>query len=275
MTVPDRRSLPPMSATEFAIDKAFRHVFFALGLALAWLVALLPLVALAWYAALRNGLPDPQALTPGALAALGLLAAGLVLALFSCAVSWQRRILLGERAPGLRRLRLDGAVWRHLLGVIFVGLVLGIYAGLGVAILTQGVPLLTPQLGAAARPLAIGLVVLLGLSGLFSLYRLLGWLAGIAVADRGCTLGTVWRRTRGNRLAYLAFTFWLLFSLAIAGAIGAGAFFAQQALPGPWSRGAAFAAIAVLAWLALLVLASIGAAQYHYLLEPVENGEKE
>jgi hypothetical protein len=258
--VPDRRSLPPMEATEFAIEKAFRHCFFALGLVIGWAVALLPLMALAWFAAFRNGPPDFRALPPAAMGALGLLGLGVLVACFSMGVNWNRRILLGERPSLLGRWRLDGAVWRYLAGALLLLIVLAIYAGIGFAVMTVAVPALTASIGAAAKPAGIAVTVLIGLSGLFTFCRLLSWLPGLATGERDYALGTAWRMTRGNRVAFLGLTFWLLFSLAIAGGIGAGAFFAQQSLPQPWVKPTAFAAIGVLSWLALLFLHSVPAA---------------
>ena len=96
--------------------------------------------------------------------------------------------------------------------------------------------------------------MLFGLSALFTFYRLSSWLAGIAAGDSGYTLGTAWKATAKNRIAYLGFTFWLIFTLAIAGAIGAGAFFAQQMLPQPWVKPAAFAVMGVLIWMAMFFI---------------------
>ena len=87
-------------------------------------------------------------------------------------------------------------------------------------------------------------------------------LAALAAGDRDYTLATAWRRTKANRIAYLAYTFWLLFSLAIIGGLGAGAFFAQQSLPQPWVKPVAFGMIGLLAWLALLLVHSVPAALY-------------
>ena len=258
--MPDRRSLPPMGATEFAIEKAFRHCFFALGLVIGWAIALLPLMALAWFVAFRNGPPDVKALPPAAMAALGLLGLGVLVACFSMGVNWNRRILLGERPSLLGRWRLDGAVWRYLAGALLLLVVLAIYAGIGVAVMTLAVPALTASIGAAAKPAGIAVTALIGLSGLFTFYRLMSWLPGLATGERDYSLGTAWRVTRGNRIAFLGLTFWLLFSLAVAGGIGVGAFFAQQSLPQPWVKPAAFAVIAVLGWLALLFLHSVPAA---------------
>lgn len=100
MSVPERSSLPPMGATEFAIEKAFRHYGFALGLLIGWAALLLPLVALAWYVALRDGMPDIRSLSPAAIGALGLLGVGALLASFSIEVNWNRRILLDEPPGG-------------------------------------------------------------------------------------------------------------------------------------------------------------------------------
>lgn len=262
MTVPDRRALPPMEAVEFAIDKAFRHFFFALGLLVGWAVVLLPLGALAWYLGAAQGLADPTAMPPAALGALGLLGLGVLLASFSVETNWNRRILLDERPSILRRWRLDGPVWRYAAGVLLLLLVLAIYVAAAYAVMTAIVPALAPQLGAVARPLGIAVTVLIGLSALFSFYRMLSWLAGVSVDDGDYTLRTARCTTRGNRIAFLAFTFWLLFSLAILGGLGAGAFFAQQSLPQPWVKPVAFAIIGLLVWLALLVVHSVPAALY-------------
>lgn len=261
--MPDRRSLPPMAAIEFAIDKAFRHCVFAAGLAMGWSLALLPLAALAWFAAFRNRVPDMRSLPPAAMAALGLLALGVLLACLSMGVNWNRRILLGERPRVLRRWRLDGPVWRYLGGVLLVLVVLAAYAGACAAVMTAAVPALAPKLGALAAPAGIAVTALIGLSGLFTAYRLLSWLPGLATGADGYGLATAWRRTRSNRWAFLAFTFWLLFTLAIAGGIGAGAFLAQQSLPQPWVKPAAFTVIGLVAWLALLFLHSVPAALHH------------
>ena len=106
--------------------------------------------------------------------------------------------------------------------------------------------------------------MLFGLSALFTFYRLSSWLAGIAAGDSDYTLGTAWKATRKNRIAYLGFTFWLVFTLAIAGAIGAGAFFAQQMLPQPWVKPAAFALIALIGWMALFLISTAPAGHYRH-----------
>lgn len=274
--MPDRRSLPPMETIEFAIEKTFRHFFFGIALAVAWLLLLAPFLAFAWYAAFQKGVPDPKALPPLALLALGLLGAALLVAVFSIAVNWNRRILLGDRPRRLAWVRMDGAVWRLMLGHVLLILALGLYAGAAFAVVTMAAPALAAKLGPAAQPLAIAVAVLLGLSALFTFYRLTGWLAAIAIADRSYTLGTAWRRTAKNRVAYLAFTFWLLFSLGIAAAVGAGAFFAQQSLPQPWVKPAAFGVMAVLAWLSLFFLASIAAGHYRsFAVKEEEEAGKE
>lgn len=260
--MPDRHALPPMEAIEFTIEKAFRHFFFALGLLIGWLILLLPLAGLAWYLGFRNGPLDVTQLPPAALAALALLGLGILIASFSIETNWNRRILLGERPSFLGRWRLDGPVWRYAAGVVLLLLVAAIYAGTGYAVMTAAVSALTPQLGAVARPLGTAVTVLIGLSGLFTLYRMLSWLAAVSVGDDDYSLQVARRATRQNRWAFLGFTFWLLFTLAIIAALGAGAFFAQQALPQPWVKPVAFAVMGVLGWLALLVLHSVPAALY-------------
>jgi hypothetical protein len=268
MTDTPRRSLAPMEAIEFAIAAVFRHFFFGLGLALSWLVLLSPLIALAWFAAFRNGVPEFKALPPAAMAGLALLALGVLLASFSIAVNWHRRVLLGETPRRLQWVRLDGVMWRYVLGFLLILIVLGLYAGAAFGITTLATPALEPQLGPAARPLGIVFAVLLGLSALFTFYRLSSWLAAIAVQDRDYTLKAAWTATRKNRLAYLGFTFWLLFTLAIAGAIGAGAFFAQQTLPQPWVKPAAFALMGIIGWLCLFLLATVAAGHYRCFAGP-------
>lgn len=262
MSVPERRSLPPMGAIEFAIEKAFRHYGFALSLLVGWAVLLLPLVALVWYVALRDGMPEIGSLSPAAFGALGALGVGVLLASFSIEVNWNRRILLDERPSLLQRWRLDGVVWRYAAGVLLLVLVLAIYAAAGFAVMTTAVPALTPMAGAAARPLGIVVTALIGLSGLFALYRLLSWLAGVSAGDGDYTLRNARSASRGNRIAFLAFTFWLLFTLAVVGGLGAGAFFAQQSLPQPWVKPVAWGGIALLAWLALLIVHSVPASLY-------------
>ena len=262
MTDTARRSLAPMEAIEFSIAAVFRHFFFGLGLALSWLVLLSPLIALAWFLAFRNGVPDVKALPAAAMAGLILLGAAVLIASFSIAVNWHRRLLLDESPRRLAWVRLDGVMWRYLFGFLLVLTVLGLYAGAAFGITTLAVPALEPQMGPAAKPVGIAIAVLLGLSALFTFYRLSSWLAGIAVADRHYSLRTAWRATRKNRIAYLGFTFWLIFSLAIAGAIGAGAFFAQASLPQPWVKPVAFGIMALLAWLAMFLVTSVAAGHY-------------
>jgi hypothetical protein len=273
MTDTTRRSLAPMEAIEFAIAAVFRHFFFGLRLALCWLVLLLPLMALAWFAAFRNGVPDVRALPPPAMAGLALLATGVLLASFSIAVNWHRRVLLGEKPRGLQWVRLDGVMWRYAGGFLLILIVLGVYAGAAFGVGTLAAPALEPQLGPAAKPLGVALAILLGLSALFTFYRLLSWLAALAVQDRDYTLKTAWRATRKNRVAYLGFTFWLIFTLGIAGAIGAGAFFAQASVPQPWVKPVAFAVIGIIGWMAMFLIATVAAGHYRCFAGPPPAGD--
>lgn len=273
MTDTPRRTLAPMEAIEFAIAAVFRHFFFGLGLALSWGVLLSPLVALAWFAAFRNGVPDFKALQPAAIAGLALLSIGVLAASFSIAVNWHRRVLLGETPRRLQWVRLDGVTWRYVLGVLLILIVLGVYAGAAFGVSMLAAPALEPQLGPAAKPLGLALAILLGFSALFTFYRLLSWLAALAVQDRDYTLKAAWSATRKNRLAYLGFTFWLIFTLAIAGAMGAAAFFAQASVPQPWVKPLAFALIGVIGWMAMFFLASVAAGHYRCFAAPPPRGE--
>jgi len=262
MTDTTRRSLAPMEAIEFSIAAAFRHFFFGLGLVLSWLVLLSPLIVLAWFLAFQNGMPDIKALPPAALTGLALLGAGVLFASFSIAVNWHRRVILGETPRRLAWVRLDGVMWRYLFGFLLMLVVLGLYAGAAFGVVTFATPALAPQLGDRASYPGIAVAVLLGLSALFTFYRLSSWLAGIAVGDGDYGLRTAWRATRKNRFAYLGFTFWLIFVLAIAGGIGAGAFFAQQMLPQPWVKPVAFGIMVLITWLAMFLVTSVAAGHY-------------
>jgi hypothetical protein len=262
MTSPQPPKLPPMTALEFAIANTFRHFFFGLRCAVLWLIVLLPFLAWAYYAGFRNGPPDFKALSPAATAAFAVLAVMVFLATVSIAVNWHRRLILDEAPKRLAWLRLNGVVWRYLFGFLLIVVVLGMVAGAIFAVLTRAVPALEPQLAAGAKPAGNVVAAILGLFGLFTWYRLSTRLPAIATGDKDYTLGKAWRATRNNRLRFLGFTFWLLFSLAIAGGIAAGAFFAQKALNNPYATGAAFGLIGLLVWLALFLITTISASHY-------------
>ena len=267
MTDTTLRKLPPMSALEFAISNVFRHFFFGLRMAILWAILLSPLMLLVWYAAFRDGPPDFKALKPEAMAALAALGVGVILATISVAVNWHRRIVLGETPRRFGWVRLDGVVWRYLFGFIFVLAVLAIMAGAAAAAVLMLPGVLEPKVGAAAKPIGIALAVLLGLSALFTWYRLSTWLPAIATRDQDYSLKTAWRITRKNRTAFLSFTFWLLFSLAIAGAIGAGAFFGQQMLANPYATAAFFGLAGLLGWMALFLVTTVATSHYCYFAD--------
>jgi hypothetical protein len=185
-----------------------------------------------------------------------------LLASVSVAVNWHRRLVLGERPRGLAWIRLNGVVWRYLLMFLFILFVMGAIAGAIFAVRAYVVPALVPGLASAAEPAGIVVSALLGLFGLFTWYRLSTRLPAIASGDRDCTLAAAWRATRNNRLRFLAFTFWLLFSLAIAAGIGAGAYFGQQAAQNVYVTAAAFLLIALLSWLTLFFVITIATSHY-------------
>ena len=254
--------LPPMTALEFAISNSFRHFFFGLRCAILWLIVLLPFLAAAYYFGFSNGTPDFKALPPPAMASFAALSVAALLATISIAVNWHRRLILAEQPRHLGWVRLNWVVWRYLLVFLFISLVIGAVATAIFAVLTYAVPRLEPTLAAAAKPVGIGASVLLGLFGLFTWYRLSTLLPSVAVGDKDYTLSRAWKSTRSNRMRFLGFSFWLLFSLAIAGGIGAAAFFGQKALINPYATAGAFSLIGLLAWLSLFLITSISASHY-------------
>jgi hypothetical protein len=262
MTDAPPNKLPPMGALEFAIAAVFRHFFFGLRMALMWAILLVPLLIVVWFAGFHGAAPDVTALKPEAIAGLAALAAAVVIASVSIAVNWHRRVILGESPTGFGWVRLNGVVWKYLLGFVVVWIVLAIIIA-GAAASAMLLPAaLAGRLGQAAQPAGIGLAALLGLLALLCWYRLSTWLPAIAVADRDYSLARAWRATRGNTLAFLGFTFWLVFTLAIAGGIGAGAFLGQQALGNPWATAAAFAFAGILGWLCLFLVTTVATAHY-------------
>lgn len=120
--------LPPMSALEFAIEKTFRHFFFGVKLAVMWAILIVPLLVAAYFVAFRAGMPTLETLTPAAKAVLGLLAFVVLIATFSAAVNWHRRILLDDTARRFGWVRLDSVVWKYLLGFVLVAAAVAILA---------------------------------------------------------------------------------------------------------------------------------------------------
>ncbi len=273
MADPIVRKLPPMTALEFAIASTFRHFFFGLWLAVLWVILLLPFMAAVYFTAFRSGMPDFKALPPAALAAFAALGVAALLASFSIMVNWHRRILLNEKPRRLGWVRLNGVVWKYFFGFLLIVIILGVFAGVIFGLMTYGVPALEPHLNTMAKPVSTVVAVLLGLSGLFTWYRLSTWLPALATGDKDYSLGKAWRTTRKNRIRFLSFTFWLLFSLAITGAVGAGAFFAQKALANGYATAGAYALIGILGWLALFLFATVATSHYAHFTgksEPTE-----
>ena len=265
--------LPPMTALEFAIANTFRYFFFGLRLALLWLIVLLPFIGAAYVFGLRDGPPDFKALPPAAIASFAVLGVMAFLASVSIAVNWHRRLILDEKPKGLAWIRLNGVVWRYLFCFLFIVAVAGAVAAAILAVQTYAVPALEPKLATAAKPVGIGISVLLGLFGLFTWYRLSTLLPAIATGDKDYSFGVAWKTTRNNRARFLGFTFWLLFSLAIAGGIGAGAYFGQQAIDNPYATAAAFAVMGLLVWLALFFTTTIATSHYSHFSQRGEKPE--
>lgn len=258
------RKLPPMSALEFAIGQSFRNFLFSVMLALMWALVQMPLLVAAYFLALKDGIPDPKELPPAAAAVLIALAVINLLAIYSIAVNWHRRLILRETPRRLGWIRLDGVVWKYLFCSLVIYIILGLIAAAAAATVLLLVPRLEPRIGAAAVPVGYAIAGLLGLFGLFAWYRLSTWLPAVAVGDRDYGLAHAWRTTRKNGGRFLGFTFWLLFTFAMGGAMAAGGYFAQLQLGQPWAGPAAIAVIALISWLSLLVVASIASSHYYY-----------
>lgn len=274
MNTKDIRKLPPMAALEFAIEQTFRNFFYSIRLVLGWAVVMSPLLVAAWFVVFRNGMPDMTALPPSAVAVLIAITAVALLASFSIAVNWHRRILLKETPRRLAWLRLDGAVWKYLFGFVVVVIVLGLIGAAIYAALNLLPARLEPQFGPAAASAGKALAVLLGLFGLFVWYRLSTWLPAIAVRSADYGFGHAWKLTRRNSMRFLGFTFWLVFTFAIVAGIGAAAFFGQQMLNNPWAMAAAFTLIAILGWLSLFMLMTIATSHYFHFIQERDADEE-
>jgi hypothetical protein len=258
------RKLPPMSAVEFAIEQAFRRFFFGLRLILTWAVLCLPLLGAVYYLVLMGGMPQMKTLQPVQIAALAILGLVILLAAVSIMVNWNRLILEDERPRGLGWIRLDGAVWKYLWGLAILVMVIGLMAGLSALTAMKGPALLQPNLAGAAKPAATGLAGVLGFLALFFGLRLMTRLPAIAVGDRKYGFASAWRATRRNSLRYLGFLFWLVFGIAIAGAIGAAAVYARRLVPDPYVSAGAIAAIVIIGLWCLFVLMSVPASHYAF-----------
>lgn len=258
-----------MTALEFAIEQTFRNFFFSLRLVLGWLVVLSPLLIAAYLLAFAKGPPDFAHLPPATLGLFIALGVAGFLASLSVCVNWHRRILLKQTPKRFGWIRLDGVVWRYFAGFVVIVIIEGAIAAAAFALLKYLPPLLLPHAGPAAAAIAKGLAGLLGLIAVMVWYRLTTRLPAIATGIRGFK---ALRSTGGNFWTFLGFTFWLVFSLAIAGALGAGAFMGQQMLGNEWLTAAAFTFIGLLGWLSLFLLATISTSLFHFLggVEEVE-----
>jgi len=258
------RKLPPMAALEFAIGQAFRRYFFGVRLIAGWLIVLAPLLLATYYLALRGGRPDPAALTPLQIAALVVLALAGLLAAVSVAVNWSRRILLDEQPRGWRWLRLDGPVWRYLIALLVFLVIVGGLAGLAALVAVRGAPSLVPKLGPAAQPAANVSAGVTALIAVLVALRLMTRLPAIAVANRAYGFGRAWRTTKRNSLRYLGFLFWLIFGLAIAGGIGAGAVMARKLVADPWVVGGGTAVAAIIGLWIVFLLMTVPVSHYRF-----------
>ena len=261
------RKLPPMSALEFAIEQAFRRFFFGLRLMLTWTVLCLPLLGAVYYLVFMDGMPKIEALKPVDFAALSVLGLVVLLAAVSIMVNWNRRILEDERPRGLGWIRVDGAVWNFFLGLVILLMVIGLMSGASALMALRGPVFFESNLAGAAKPAATGVAGIIGISALFVGLRLMTRLPAIALGNRDYGFGSAWRATRRNTIRYLGFLFWLVFTLAIAGGIGAGAVMARTVLPNPWVVGGGIAAATVIGLWIVFVLMSVPACHYRFFGE--------
>lgn len=253
-----------MSALEFAVAQALRNYVFAIRLLLAWAILVLPVAVLLFMFGLGGKLPDLNAPSPAVLAAGAVLLVLSLLAALSVSVNWYRRVLLGETPRRFAWWRLNRPVWHYLAALLLFWAILAVFA---IAILHARTELpltLAGRAGPATGPIVNGLTGLLGLLVFFVSFRLCAKLPAAAVGDTGFGFGTSWRSTGWCHWRILGHAFWLLFTLAIVGAIGAGLFFATRLSSASWVMPAAAAALAMLAWFALLLLLTIPASFYRY-----------
>ena len=261
------RKLPPLSAIEFAIEQTFRNFGFGLLLVLAWVFVLLPFIAAGYAFGLQEGIAKPAEMSAANMAVAALLGMTIALSLLSISVNWHRRILLGETPRRWAWLRLDGPVWRFLGYLLVIAVWLASVGGLVVLVLTRLTPDAVPQLGPAAKPLSIALAVVLGLTGLLVADRLSTNLAAAAAANRSFGMGRSLRVTRRHTWRLLGMTFWMLFTLGLAGAIGAGGYLLHQQFGTPWTLGLAAVLFAVVAWFSVFFLLTLPASVYRHLGE--------
>jgi hypothetical protein len=261
------RKLPPLSAIEFAIEQTFRNFGFSLLLVIAWIIVLLPLFAAGYALGVQAGTAKPAELPAAGMAVAALLGIAIALCLLSVSVNWHRRILLAETPRRWAWLRLDGPVWRFLGYLLVIAVWLAIVGGLAVLVLTRLTPEAMPQLGPMAKPLSIALAVVLVLIGLLVADRLSTSLAAVAVANRSFGIGQSLRVTRRHTWRLLGMTFWMLFTLAIAGSIAAGGYLLHQQLGTPWTLGLAILLGALVTWFSVFFVLTLPASVYRHLGE--------
>ena len=254
-----------MSALEFSIHRAFTNFLFGLRLLLGWAILQLPLIAALHYGLFKGVMPDPGAPTPQLYAAAAVLGLFNLIASISFSVNWHRRLLLSESPRGLGWFRLDGVVWRYFFRFVIISFVIAIIAGVAMAVMQMLAA--GDLLGAAGRPVGIGVAVILGLFALFVWYRLSSALPAVAVDDRDYGLGAAWRATRRNSLRYLGFTFWLIFALTIGNGLSGGAMAAQDALKNPWLTAGAGVLAAFFSLLTIFVTSSIATSHFYFFGE--------
>lgn len=268
------RKLPPMGAIEFAVEHAFRRFFFGIRLLLLWMIVLVPYVAGAYILLFKETPPDPENLTAEQIWALAVFAVFVLLASISIAVNWHRRILDGTSPQSFGWIRLNGVVWRYLGRLVLILVFVGIIGALGFVIFTRVPAVLVAEIGPAGDLVAKAAAIIVWIITWFVWLRLMSALPAVSTGNAGYGLPAAWKITRKNTMRYLAFTFWMVFVLDLAGAIGAGLNFLVKAMPGnQLVEIAAFAASGIISLWSFFFLLTIPAAHYRFFGEKKDFAE--
>jgi hypothetical protein len=197
------RKLPVMAAFSHAFRSTTNNLAFAFHASWPWMAVLLPvLIAGNLYVFAETG-GDPEQQTPGSIAASIAIGVISMLSFASIAVSWHRYVLLDEMPEGIKRLRVDGTVWRYFGNVLLISVLIGL-AGGAAALLFVFFTYITAGVGAIV---AIPGIIALLLCAIMAFYRLGVKLPSIALERHDFSLTDAWRITAGN--------FWQMVGLGI------------------------------------------------------------
>lgn len=219
------RAIP---AVRHVLRTTFANLSYALHMSWPWMVFIagfqliafmLPFILRADY----SGGQTPDELLPRLSVLVILLLIATMLAFASIAVNWHRFMLLGERADGWRRLRLDWPVWRYFGNIILLNVIvlLGMFAVmLGYMAVIPIVTILAAILGDTARAFLMGILSLATVGWLvIAMQRLTIKLPAVAIGHN-YGFSDAWAETSGYSLSLLGFILVLLVvGLAVAAAV--------------------------------------------------------